>query len=94
MGTLEIQNPAWELRTSSSDSISKRLGVKIFGGQAVRAGNVIIKQRGTKWNIGKNVRLGSDDTIYAVKEGVVKFQAKKIKRFDGSLITKTIVSVV
>ena len=76
------------------DSISKRLGVKIFGGQAVHAGNVIIKQRGTKWNVGKNVRLGSDDTIYAVKEGVVKFQSKKIKRFDGSLITKTIVSVV
>lgn len=76
------------------DSISKRLGVKIFGGQPVNAGNVIIKQRGTKYGPGTNVRLGSDDTIYAVKAGKVKFQNKKVKRFDGSLVSKTFVSVV
>ncbi|OGE83182.1 MAG: 50S ribosomal protein L27 [Candidatus Doudnabacteria bacterium RIFCSPHIGHO2_01_FULL_49_9] len=76
------------------DSISKRLGVKLFGGQKANAGNVIIRQRGTKYKPGVNVRLGTDDTIYAVKPGVVKFNAKKIRRFDGRLATKTIVSVV
>jgi len=69
------------------------LGVKIFGGQAVNAGNVIIKQRGTKYGPGSNVRLGKDDTIYAVKAGKVKFQTKKRRRFDGSLVSKTFVSV-
>ena len=76
------------------DSASKRLGVKIFGGQKANAGNVIIRQRGTKYDPGKNVRVGSDDTLYAVKAGIVKFQIKKSKRFDSSLITKTIVNVI
>ena len=71
------------------DSISKRLGVKIFGGQ-----NVIIRQRGTKYGPGTNVRIGSDDTLYAVKGGTVQFKSKKTKRFDRGLVTKTIVSVV
>ncbi len=76
------------------DSASKRLGVKIFGGQPARAGNVIIRQRGTKYGPGTNVRLGNDDTIYAVKSGTVKFQQKQLRRFDGSLKAKTIVNVV
>ena len=76
------------------DSASKRLGVKIFGGQKVNAGNVIIRQRGTKYGPGTNVRLGSDDTIYAAKSGVVKFQSKKKRRFDGRLVAKTFVSVM
>ncbi|OGE76684.1 MAG: 50S ribosomal protein L27 [Candidatus Doudnabacteria bacterium RIFCSPHIGHO2_02_FULL_48_21] len=76
------------------DSISKRLGVKIFGGQKVNAGNVIIRQRGTKYGPGTNVRIGSDDTLYAVKGGTVQFKSKKTKRFDRGLVTKTIVSVV
>lgn len=75
------------------DSISKRLGVKIFGGQKVNVGNVIVKQRGTKYNLGKNVRLGADDTIYALKTGVVRFQQKKVRRFDGALRSKSIVNV-
>lgn len=75
------------------DSASKRLGVKIFGGQTVNVGNVIVKQRGTKYNLGKNVKLGSDDTIYALKTGVVRFQQKKVRRFDGALRSKSIVSV-
>jgi len=76
------------------DSISKRLGVKIFGGQKVGVGNVIIRQRGTKYHLGKNVRIGSDDTIYATKNGVVKFKHQMLRGFDGSLKKKTIVNVV
>lgn len=64
------------------DSQSKRLGVKLFSGQKAKPGNIIIRQRGTKFLPGKNVRLGSDDTIYAVKDGVIKFTEKKIRRFD------------
>ncbi|TSA44699.1 50S ribosomal protein L27 [bacterium] len=76
------------------DSISKRLGVKLFGGQKVSAGNVIIRQRGTKYEVGKNVRIGKDDTIYAVKAGTIKFLKKQIRRFDGTLARKTFVNVV
>ncbi|HIH2762394.1 MAG TPA: 50S ribosomal protein L27 [Candidatus Azoamicus sp.] len=62
------------------DSKSKRLGVKKFGGEAVISGNIIIKQRGTKYHNGKNVGLGKDHTLYALKDGFVKFENKsKIK---------------
>ena len=76
------------------DSESKRLGVKIFGGQEVRIGNVIIRQRGTKYDLGKNVAKGSDDTIFSLKDGKVQFKNRVVKRFDGNLKSKTIVSVV
>ncbi len=56
------------------DSQSKRLGVKIFGGQAAIAGNIIIRQRGTVYHPGKNVGLGKDFTIFATKDGVVEFK--------------------
>lgn len=75
------------------DSISKRLGVKIYAGQKAKAGNVIIRQRGTKYNVGKNVKIGKDDTLYAAKDGVVKFQKKKIRNFNGKLYTKTLVHI-
>jgi large subunit ribosomal protein L27 len=55
------------------DSISKRLGVKKFGGQSVVAGNIIIRQRGTKFHPGRNVGLGRDYTIFALVDGNVKF---------------------
>jgi len=55
------------------DSQSKRLGVKIYGGQTVRAGNIIVRQRGTKFHNGENVGRGRDYTLYALAEGVVKF---------------------
>jgi large subunit ribosomal protein L27 len=58
------------------DSESKRLGVKRFGGQAVIAGNIIIRQRGTKVHPGDNVGLGKDHTIFAKSDGVVKFEVK------------------
>ena len=56
------------------DSQSKRLGVKIFGGQAVNAGNIIIRQRGTVYHPGKNVGVGKDYTIFALVDGVVEFK--------------------
>ncbi len=59
------------------DSQSKRLGVKIFGGQAVIAGNIIIRQRGTVYHPGKNVGLGKDFTIFATSDGVVEFKKTK-----------------
>mgnify|MGYP001772472261 FL=1 len=62
------------------DSNSKRLGVKAFGGQFVKAGSIIIRQRGTKVHPGKNVGLGSDYTIFALKDGVVKFEEKGKKK--------------
>lgn len=55
------------------DSNAKRLGVKKFGGEAVIAGNIILRQRGTKWRPGKNVGLGKDYTIYSLVEGNVRF---------------------
>jgi large subunit ribosomal protein L27 len=58
------------------DSESKRLGVKKFGGQPVRAGNILIRQRGTKWHPGSNVGRGKDDTLFALIDGVVKFERK------------------
>lgn len=55
------------------ESASKRLGVKIFGGQDVLAGNIIVRQRGTRFRAGKNVGIGKDHTLYALTEGKVKF---------------------
>ncbi|WP_114416956.1 50S ribosomal protein L27 [Marinospirillum perlucidum] len=65
------------------DSESKRLGVKLFGGQAVRGGNIIVRQRGTKFHAGTNVGIGKDHTLFAKAEGVVKFEVKgpKSRRF-------------
>jgi len=58
------------------DSESKRLGVKIFGGQKVVGGNIIVRQRGTKFHPGHNVRVGKDHTLFATAEGVVKFAVR------------------
>lgn len=58
------------------DSNPKYLGVKRFGGERVLAGNVLVRQRGTKWKVGKNVGLGRDHTIFALCDGVVKFETK------------------
>jgi len=65
------------------DSESKRLGVKRYGGQVVKAGNIIVRQRGTQFHPGVNTGLGKDHTIYAKVDGVVKFQVKgpKSRRF-------------
>lgn len=76
------------------DSISKRLGIKIYGGQIAAVGNVLIKQRGTKYMPGKNVKRGEDDTLYATKNGTVLYQKKLLKNFTGRLRSKTIVNII
>lgn len=65
------------------DSISKRLGVKLYAGELAKAGNVLVRQRGTRFIPGANVRRGADDTLYAVKDGKVLFQTIRKTRFDG-----------
>ena len=62
------------------ESASKRLGVKIFGGQEVVAGNIIVRQRGTKFRAGNNVGLGKDHTLFALKDGVVQFADRTYKQ--------------
>ncbi len=76
------------------DSESKRLGVKLSDGQKAKAGNIIIRQRGTKYHPGENVRRGNDDTLFAVADGLVKFASKKLMKFNGKLKDSKIVSVV
>lgn len=65
---------------NNRDSIGRRLGVKKFGGEFVRAGNIIIRQRGTKVHTGENVGIGRDHTIYALIDGHVKFERKDKQR--------------
>lgn len=75
------------------DSQPKYLGIKIPAGKTAKPGMIIIKQRGTKFIPGKNVKKGADDTIYSLKDGVVYFQTKKVKRFNGSQRLAKIVNV-
>ena len=67
------------------DSISKRLGTKVTAGQKVKAGQILIRQRGTKIHAGLNTKRGGDDTLYAIKPGIVSFITKKIKKYNGKL---------
>jgi large subunit ribosomal protein L27 len=76
------------------DSVSKRLGVKIFGGQKIVAGNIIIRQKGTRYLAGENVGEGNDRTLYAKKAGVVKFSQVNKTTFSGSKAKKTKVAVL
>jgi large subunit ribosomal protein L27 len=76
------------------DSLAKRLGVKVHDGQTIKPGMIIVKQRGTRIHPGANVRKGTDDTIFAVANGKVKFVTRKRKRFDGSMKMAKFVSVV
>jgi large subunit ribosomal protein L27 len=75
------------------DSRPKYLGVKIYAGQTVKPGMVIVRQRGTRYVAGKNVEQGRDDTLYAQKQGIVRFATKRIKRFDGTQRIAKIVQI-
>ena len=75
------------------DSQPKYLGVKIFAGQPVKAGQILVRQRGTHFFPGKNVALGGDNTLFALDKGVVRFQTKKRKGFDNSQKLVKFVSV-
>ena len=75
------------------DSISKRLGVKKFGGQAIKSGMIIVRQRGTRFLPGVNVRRGNDDTLYASRNGIIKFRTIRKRKFDGSQRRAKVVEV-
>lgn len=68
------------------DSAGRRLGVKKFGGESVIPGNIIVRQRGTKWHPGQNVGIGTDHTIYAIAEGQVSFATKSNGRVYVSVL--------
>lgn len=68
------------------ESQSKRLGVKIFGGQTAIAGNIIVRQRGTQHHPGNNVGIGKDHTLYALEDGLVEFKKKKNNRSFVSIV--------
>jgi len=76
------------------DSLPKYLGIKLFAGEIAKIGQILVRQRGTKFLPGKNVKRGGDDTLYALKEGLVRFGTKKIKRFDKSQRKAKVVSVL
>ena len=75
------------------DSAAQRLGVKAYAGESVKVGEIIIRQRGSHYLLGKNVKKGSDDTIYAMKSGTVSFSSKTKMLYDGSRRSAKVVSV-
>ncbi len=76
------------------DSDSKRLGVKLFGSQSVRAGGILVRQRGSKFYAGQNVGRGGDDTLFARSAGTVRFAVKTVRNFNGQWRAKRMVHVL
>ena len=76
------------------DSVAKRLGVKLFGGHRAYSGNILVRQRGTNFLPGKNVRVGSDYTLYAARSGVISFTTARKRSFDGKQKIVKIVNVL
>lgn len=76
-----------------TDSNPQYLGVKLYAGEKAKKGNIIVRQRGTRFMAGKNTARGKDDTIYAMKDGVVSFASKRKTRFDGSVVRRNSVNV-
>ena len=76
------------------ESESKRLGVKIYGGQPALAGNIIVRQKGNTFWAGQGVSQGNDYTLFATRDGVVQFQERRRTRFDGRVYRDIYVSVV
>ncbi len=76
------------------DSQSKRLGVKLFDGQTVKPGMILVRQRGTRIRTGENTMRGGDDTVFATANGKVKFTKKRITRFNGKVKKVQVVNVL
>ncbi len=76
------------------DSAAKRLGIKKHSGETVKAGMILVRQRGSKYRAGENVKKGGDDTLFATESGLVKFYKKKIRRFNGNLKPANFVKIV
>lgn len=90
MATRKAAGTAKNLR----DSQPKYLGVKLYDGERAQAGSIIVRQRGTRIMPGKNVRLGKDHTIYAIKSGTVKFTSKRKINFDRSASIRKVANVL
>ena len=75
------------------ESAAQRLGVKLFGGQTAKVGNILVRQRGTKFHPGANVVRTSDDTLMAMTEGIVSFKKKQMVAFTGKLAKRVFVNV-
>lgn len=75
------------------DSAPKYLGIKLFAGEKAKAGQILVRQRGTKLLAGDNVRMGKDNTLFALKEGLVRFSTKRKLNFDRSQRTVKLVHV-
>lgn len=76
------------------DSRSKRLGVKLYAGQKVAAGSILVRQKGSKYFAGDNVGVGKDFTLFALKSGTVNFSQKRRKKYDGRVFRDKLVSVI
>lgn len=79
---------------NNRDSQSKRLGVKVYGGEVIKVGGIIVRQRGSKFYAGTGVMRSGDDSIYAVTDGVIKFTRKFMVSHSGKKVEKTFVNVV
>jgi large subunit ribosomal protein L27 len=79
--------------SNGRDSLAKRLGLKKAAGEFVRTGQILIRQRGSKYRAGANVGIGKDDTLYAIADGTVSFKKKKVTNFHGALMKKTFVEI-
>jgi len=91
--TIDLQRFAHKKGLGSSrngrDSAGRRLGIKIFGGEEVTAGNIILRQRGTKWHAGRNVGVGRDHTLFALIDGKLEFRSKTKGRVFVSVLPMT-----
>jgi large subunit ribosomal protein L27 len=79
--------------SNGRDSIAKRLGLKKGSGEAVKTGQILVRQRGSKYRAGANVGIGKDDTLFALADGFVSFKKKKVTNFTGALKKKTFVEI-
>jgi len=76
------------------DSRGQRLGIKLYAGQTAKIGSILVRQRGTKYRPGKNVKKGSDDTLFATSRGTVVFKTRKVKKFSGKKSNANFISVI
>ena len=79
---------------NNRDSVSKRLGIKIGDGDKARSGNILVRQRGTDIKAGPGVMMGSDNTLFAVIDGIVKYTQKKVTKYTGQLKSQKFVKVL
>lgn len=80
--------------SNGRDSQGQRLGVKLYAGEVAKAGNVLVRQRGSGFRPGLNVSMGSDDTLFAVVGGIVQFTKKRIRRFTGAFKMAQFINVI